>query len=77
MAGAQPANGANIKVDGCGIDWCGGRGMSTGVCGQAVKKRMLHSFEIGCDGRNSCDGCVGGAASILAQPDSAAHSCIL
>ena len=55
MVGAQPANGANIKVDWCGIDWRGGRE----------------------DGRNSSDDCVGGAASIVAQPDSAAHSCIL
>jgi hypothetical protein len=25
MAGAQPANGANVKVNGCGIDSHGGR----------------------------------------------------
>ena len=42
--------------------------MSTGVGGQVAQKRMPHSFEIGC---------AGGAASAVAQPDSAAHPCIL
>lgn len=47
--------------------------MSTGVGGQVAKKRMLHGFEMGCDGRNSSDGSVGSAGSIVAQPDSAAN----
>jgi hypothetical protein len=50
--------------------------MSTGVDGQVAKKRMLHGFEIGCDGRNSSDGCAGGAASIVAQPNGEARWCI-
>lgn len=41
--------------------------MSTGVGGQVAKKRMLHGFEMGCDGS------VGSAGSIVAQPDSAAN----
>jgi len=78
MAGAQPVNGANVKVDGCGIDFAWReRGMSTGVGRQVAKKRMLYSFEIGCDSRNSSNGCAGGAASIVAQPDSAAHLWLL
>jgi hypothetical protein len=47
--------------------------MSTGVGGQVAKKRMLHGFEIGCDSRSSSDSSAGGAASIVAQPDSAAN----
>jgi hypothetical protein len=53
--------------------------MSMGVSGQVTKKRMLHSFEIGCDGLNSNDvtaggaSGAGGAASIAAEPDGAAR----
>jgi hypothetical protein len=42
--------------------------VSTGASRQITTKRMLYGSEMGC---------AGGTASIVAQPDSAAHLCIV
>jgi hypothetical protein len=69
MVGAQLANGANIKVDGCGIDWRGGREGCQREEWTGCRKEDASQLEIGRDGRNSSDGRVGGAASVVPQPD--------
>jgi hypothetical protein len=51
--------------------------VSTGTSRQITSKRMLYGSEMVCDGGDSSDGCAGGTASIVAQPDSAMHLCIM
>jgi hypothetical protein len=51
--------------------------VSTGTSRQTTSKKMLYGSEMGYDGGDSSDGCAGVTASIAAQPDSAAHLCIM
>lgn len=51
--------------------------VSTGTSRQITCKRMLYGSEMGNDGGDSSDGCAGGTACIVAQPDGAAHLYIM